>query len=128
MNWDEKPELNVTPLVDVMLVLVAILMLTTPMMLFEEPISVPKGSQKKELDLSLSIDISMDKRKNISIGKEKFEFDSFADSFLLYSNRYSSRDQKVLIRADKELIYNDVIYILKSVKAAKFTNISLVTD
>lgn len=128
INWDEKPELNVTPLVDVMLVLVAILMLTTPVMLFEEPISVPKGSKTVQIEHSKSIDISIDKKRNITIGKDRYDFDSFADSFLLYANKFESRDPKVLIRADQTLKYSDVVYILRSVKAAKFTNIALVTE
>lgn len=128
MNWDEKPELNTTPLVDVMLVLVAILMLTTPVMLFEEPITAPIGSKTVQIDHSQSIDISIDRQKNITIGKDRYEFDSFPDSFLLFANNFSNRDQKVLIRADKSLLYGDVVYILKSVKAAKFTKISLITE
>lgn len=128
MNWDEKPELNVTPLVDVMLVLVAILMLTTPVMLFEEPISVPTGSKQTPLGESASIEIRIDGNRNIWVGRQKFELESFADSFLLYANQFPERSHKVLIRADEQLSYKEIMYILKSVKAARFTQISLVSD
>ena len=43
---DEKPELNITPLVDIMLVLLAILMVTAPSITYEEKINLPQGSQK----------------------------------------------------------------------------------
>ncbi|MGE4295110.1 MAG: ExbD/TolR family protein [Campylobacterales bacterium] len=128
MNWDEKPELNVTPLVDVMLVLVAILMLTTPVMLFEEPITVPTGSKQTPLGENASIEIRVDAERNVWVGKQQYEFESFADSFLLYANQFPERSHKVLIRADGALSYRDIMFVLKSVKAARFTQISLVSD
>lgn len=128
MNWDEKPELNVTPLVDVMLVLVAVLMLTTPVILFEESIRVPTGSKQSPLGEQPSIDIRIDADRRIYVGQRQFEFDAFADSFLLYANQFPERSHKVLIRADEQLSYADVMYILRSVKAARFSEISLVSD
>jgi len=127
-NWDEKPELNITPLVDVMLVLVAILMLTTPMLVYEEKISLAKGSAKDRYEKSNSIEIRVDNKKSIYINDNKYDFESFADSFIQLSNNYPLKKNKIMIRADRRLKYEDVIYILKSVKAAEFTNISLVTD
>ncbi|MDR3347673.1 MAG: biopolymer transporter ExbD [Helicobacteraceae bacterium] len=128
MNWDETPDLNITPLVDVMLVLVAILMLTTPMLLFEEPIALPKGSKQTPIGESASIMIRVDSNKDVWVGKQKFNFDSFGDSFMLYANQFPERNHKVLIAASSKLLYQDVMYILKSVKAARFTQISLVSD
>ncbi|MBU4110052.1 biopolymer transporter ExbD, partial [bacterium] len=43
-NWDDSPELNITPLVDVMLVLLAILMVIAPNIVYEENIKLPQGS------------------------------------------------------------------------------------
>jgi biopolymer transport protein ExbD len=128
MDWEDKPEINITPLVDVMLVLVAILMLTMPMLVFEERIALPKGSKQTPIGDSASIAIRIDKSKEIWVGKQKFEYDSFPDSFLLYSNQYPDRNHKILIAADGGVDYKDVVYILKSVKAARFTQIALVTD
>jgi biopolymer transport protein ExbD len=48
-DWDSKPELNITPLVDVMLVLLAVLMVTTPTIIYEEKIILPSGSKTKVL-------------------------------------------------------------------------------
>ncbi len=128
MNWDEKPELNVTPLVDVMLVLVAVLMLTTPIVLYEESIRVPTGSQQAPVGEQPSIDIRVDENRQIFVGKRQFEFDAFADSFLLYANQFPERNHKVLIHADERLSYADVMFILRSVKAARFSEIALVSD
>ncbi|MDR0746719.1 MAG: biopolymer transporter ExbD [Helicobacteraceae bacterium] len=128
MDWDEKPELNITPLVDVMLVLVAVLMLTTPMLMFEEAIQLPKGSKQAPIGESASIVIRVEANKDIWVGKQKFEFNSFADSFVVYANQFPERKHKILIAADGALDYKDVMFVLKSVKAARFTQISLVSD
>ena len=52
MFLEEKPELNITPLVDIMLVLLAILMVTAPSITYEENVHLPKGSQKIQFSLS----------------------------------------------------------------------------
>ncbi|MBP5779225.1 MAG: biopolymer transporter ExbD, partial [Campylobacter sp.] len=44
-DYDEKPELNITPLVDIMLVLLAILMVATPAIIYEEKIQLPDSSK-----------------------------------------------------------------------------------
>ena len=46
-DWDEEPTLNITPLVDVMLVLLSILMVTAPTMVYQEMVQLPQGSKKK---------------------------------------------------------------------------------
>ena len=126
-NWDETPELNITPLVDIMLVLLAILMVTTPAIIHEGQISLPKGSKSKSIEKIPDIEIRIDKNRGIYIKKIKYDFDTFADSFILYSQNLKKLTP-VFIRADKSLRYEDVIYVLKSVKEAGFTKVSLVTD
>jgi len=48
-DYEQKPDLNITPLVDVMLVLLAILMVTAPVIEYEENINLPKGSKSKKI-------------------------------------------------------------------------------
>lgn len=126
-DWDEKPELNITPLVDVMLVLLAILMVTAPTMVYEELINLPQGSATKRLVKKQKVEIRIDKNRVISIGKNRFKFSNFADNFMLHA-RTISKTSTVLIAADKSLIYSDVMYVLSSVKRAGFTQVSLATD
>lgn len=126
-NWDENPELNITPLVDIMLVLLAILMVTTPTIVYKEDISLPKGSKSTKALKQSPIEIRIDKKKNIYIKDEMYTYANFADSFILLSNSYS-KDSEVSIRADKAVIYGDVIFILKSIKEAGFSKVSLLTN
>jgi biopolymer transport protein ExbD len=69
----------------------------------------------------------MDKNRRIYLGKETFTLRDFADNFLLKSARMNKKSD-VYIRADESLPYKDVIYLLKSVKEAGFTRVSLLTE
>jgi len=126
-DWEEVPELNITPLVDVMLVLLAILMLTAHAIVFEEKISVPKGSKSAQADDKNKIIVQVSVGKAITIDEKKYDFANFADSFFIYSQQ-QPKDKTILIRADKELKYDDVIFVLRTIKSNGFTKISLVTD
>lgn len=126
-NWDETPDLNITPLVDIMLVLLAILMVTVPVIVYEEEISLPKGSKSSKAVEDAKIEIRVDTQRVIYIKENTYNFGNFSDNFVLFSNGYDKKTQ-VYIRADKNLRYDDVIFILKSVKEAGFQRVSLVTD
>ena len=126
-GWDDDPDLNITPLVDVMLVLMAILMITAPTITYQESITLPEGSKKTKVLQQKSLTIRMDKEGTIYLGNDRFKADTFADDFV---NKTASYDKKteVYIRADERLHYKDVMYLLKSVKAAGFTRVSLITQ
>ncbi|OBV29330.1 biopolymer transporter ExbD [Helicobacter sp. CLO-3] len=126
--WEDKPELNITPLVDIMLVLLAILMVTTPTIVYQEDITLPKGSKTSKKVQDNTLDIRIDKRKKIYIKNNTYEYKAFPDSFNLLSKQYSKKDTTIFIRADKDLSYETIMYILKSVKEAGFSKISLVTN
>ena len=126
-DWEEKPELNITPLVDVMLVLLAILMVTAPILIYEESIELPKGSKTKAVQQIKTIEIRVDKNRVIYLKKEKYDFSNFPDSFVLFAQGYN-KNSPVYIRADKRLSYGDVMFVLKSVKEAGFSKVSLITD
>jgi biopolymer transport protein ExbD len=126
-RWDEDPDLNITPFVDVMLVLMAILMVTAPTITYQEQITLPKGTRSKKVEKLSSITIRMDKNRRIYLGKESFTLRDFADNFMLKSSKMNKKSD-VYIRADESLPYKDVIYLLKSVKEAGFTRVSLLTE
>jgi biopolymer transport protein ExbD len=125
-SWDDSPDLNITPLVDVMLVLMAILMVTAPTITFQEQITLPQGSKTVQVEKPKTLTIRMDKNKKIYLNKDTYELDTFADDFINQSVKYD-KTSEVYIRADEDLKYKNVIYILRSVKAAGFEQVSLIT-
>lgn len=126
-NYEEKPELNITPLVDVMLVLLAILMVTAPVLEYEENINLPSGSKTQSAMQTQKLDIVIDKNRNIKVEKNNYKINEFADSFVLLTQD-RDKDITIYIKADKTLQYDDIIYVLKTVKSAGFLKVSLITD
>ncbi len=126
-NWDDDPDLNITPFVDVMLVLMSILMVTAPTITYQEQITLPKGTRSKRVEKHSNITIRMDRKRRIYLGKDSFTLDNFADNFILKSSKMDKKSD-VFIRADESLPYKDVIFLLKTVKEAGFAKVSLLTE
>jgi biopolymer transport protein ExbD len=126
-NYDEKPDLNITPLVDIMLVLIAILMVTAPVIEYEEPISLPKGSKSKQVSQIKNINIILTKDMIVRVNKNRYKYKDFADSFILFA-KDKDRKTPIFIRAEKDLKYKNIVFLLKTVKEAGFFKVSLITD
>jgi biopolymer transport protein ExbD len=126
-SFFNKPELNITPLVDIMLVLLAILMVTTPVIEYEENVNLPRGSKNIKVQQVKNINILLTKNRNISIDKINYQFVNFADSFVLYA-KDKDRNIPIHIRADESLKYKDIMFVLKTVKEAGFYKVALITD
>ncbi len=125
---DEKPELNITPLVDIMLVLLAILMVTAPSITYEEKINLPQGSQKSTSAPTVkSLIVSINAKKEIFLNQEKYDFVSFADNLAQKKSQFNT-NEPIFIRADKSLKYDDVIFVLRSIKNLGFNKVALQTE
>lgn len=127
-EFDENPELNITPLVDIMLVLLAILMVTAPTLVFDESVKLPTGSQLSSNKLSKDdLLISINSSKIITIADKKMTMQEFPDNLILLKNNYD-KNAPVYIRADKALLYDNVMFILKTLKQSGFEKVSLQTS
>jgi len=126
-NWDENPDLNITPLIDIMLVLMAIFMITIPVMQYQEQIDLPEGSKDKKVSSKDdSILIEIDKDLKVHYDGKEYPLEDFADSFILKSDGID-KERVVYINADKSILYDNVMYILKVVKQSGFKRASLLT-
>ena len=126
-SWDDSPDLNITPLMDVMLVLMAILMVTAPTLTYQEQIELPQGSKTVQVTKPKTLTIRMDKNRKIYLKNDIYSLDTFADDFVNQSVKYD-KNSEVYIRADEVLQYKYIMYLLKSVKAAGFEKVSLITE
>ena len=124
---NDKPDLNITPLVDIMLVLLAILMVTTPTIVYKEDIMLTRGSKTQKVINEPQIEVRIDKNRNIYIKDATYNFKNFVDNFNLLGQSYDKATE-VRIRADKDINYGDVIFVLKSIKEAGFLKVSLITN
>jgi biopolymer transport protein TolR len=118
-------EINVTPLVDVMLVLLIMFMVTTPLMQQGIEVDLPKTSSTGlELNEEPFI-IVIDQGRRILAGKTQISVSDLNKKMkAIFSTR---KNKQVFIQADKSVDYGIVAEVMAEVKAAGITNIGLVT-
>ncbi len=118
-------EINITPLVDVMLVLLVIFMVTTPMMESGVPLQLPRASAKALPKADKPVTLSITKETRVFINKEEVPYSQLRNRLKEY---FKSRARKeVFIRADGELAYAIVAKTMATVKSAGIDKIGLVT-
>ena len=119
-------DINVTPFVDVMLVLLIIFMVTAPMMIHGVKVDLPttetKGMKSQEDPLILSIT----KKRLIFIENYKVEFTVLREKL---TKIFAHRPQKeVFLRADREVPYGFVMEVMSQVKEAGITKVGMITE
>ena len=105
----------------------SILMVTAPTITFQEQITLPQGSKSVKVEKPKTLTIRMDQEKVIYLNNDTYKLDTFADDFVNQSAKMD-KDSEVYIRAYKNLQYDNVIYLLKTIKAAGFEKVSLITE
>ncbi len=118
-------EINVTPLVDVMLVLLVVFMITAPMMQQGIDIQLPKTAASGIETKSEPLIITIKQNHNVLIGETKVDIASVREKIIgIFKTR---TDKQVYIRADKKVDYGIVAEVIADVKAAGIQNVGLVT-
>ncbi len=124
---DVKSEINVTPLVDVCLVLLIIFMVVTPMLQKGRPVQLPqtdnpgkKPESQNEVLVSLQVD------KTIFIDTKWYPDKEFLAKMKELGERSSGKD--ILIKADARLSYGEVRNVMKMVKEGGFEKVALITE
>ena len=120
-------EINVTPFVDVMLVLLIIFMVAAPLLTVGVEIELPKTSAKalpteKEEPLTLSLT----KDKELYLQDTKIEFSELIPKLKQIAEQRN--DNRIFIRADGANNYSTIMEIMGALNSSNFSNISLVTE
>jgi biopolymer transport protein TolR len=117
-------EINVTPLVDVMLVLLVIFMVTAPMLQTGIDVELPETRNVKDVNPEERIVISISREGLIYYGSEAINFATIADH--LKKEARSPKDS-IFLRADKDVKWNSIVSVIDEIRGAGFTEIKLVT-
>ncbi|MCW1987399.1 UNVERIFIED_ORG: biopolymer transport protein TolR [Sphingomonas sp. R1F5B] len=120
-------EINVTPLVDVMLVLLIIFMVTAPMLTAGVPIDLPDSKAEALQEKKNEITVSMDGQGRVFLDDQELAPGELADR-LAAVQRPNGEAPLVTLRADKALDYGRVIAVMGELNAAGFKQISLVSN
>ena len=119
-------EINVTPFVDVMLVLLIVFMVTAPLLTVGVPVDLPKtrapalGQDKEPLSVTVSKD------GKIYLQKEAVTEEALVPKLKAISQ--NGYDQRIFVRGDKTVDYGRVMVVMGLLASAGFTHIGLVTD
>ena len=119
-------DINVTPLVDVMLVLLIVFMVTAPLLTVGVPIELPKTSAKQMTDDNEPLTITIDKNSKIYIQEMEIDFDDLTEK--LEAIGQSNFDQKIYINGDKDISYEILMRVMAKISSSGYTSIGLVTD
>ncbi|HEY7405825.1 MAG TPA: biopolymer transporter ExbD [Candidatus Angelobacter sp.] len=118
-------EINVTPFVDVVLVLLIIFMVTAPVLQSGIEVSVPKTKVVKEISEERVV-ISITKGQEVYIDNEHVRLDQINDA--LHRKIRDPRGQSVYVRADENVAFGAFATVMSAVKSAGITNVSIVTE
>ena len=123
-------EINVTPLVDVMLVLLIIFMITAPLLASAVPVDLPESRAKPvETEEQEPVLLSINGDDTIYIGEEvvpEAELPARLDA-IAAAQKQGERPQQIMLRADKGLDYGRVMRVMGELNRAGLTRIALVT-
>jgi biopolymer transport protein TolR len=123
-------DINVTPLVDVMLVLLIIFMVTAPLMTAGVPVNLP-DSRAKALDQDQKpVDIAVDRDGTIHIGEDAVTMEQLPDrlSVIASERRQGDKPPQVFLRADKALDYGRVMEVMGELNRAGLNRVALVSN
>jgi biopolymer transport protein TolR len=117
-------EINVTPLVDVMLVLLIIFMVTAPMLQTGIDVELPETKSVKDVNPEERIVISISREGLIYYGSEAINFSTIPDR--LKKDAKSPKDS-IFLRADKDVKWNSIVSVIDAIRESGFSQIKLVT-
>ena len=119
-------EINVTPLVDVMLVLLIIFMVTAPMLTQGVDVNLPQANAKALQSEEERLVITVDANSRIYIGKQIVEFNRLTPVLTGILGRRA--DRQVYFRADRSVPYGFVVKVIAEVRNAGVEKLGMVTE
>lgn len=120
-------EINVTPLVDVMLVLLIVFMVAAPLLTAGVPIDLPDSKAKAlNQEDNKPLEVSINKKGEIFVGETKVKRTRLV--LLLGSLTNNDPNRRIYIRADKKMDYGKVMNILGDINNAGFQKVALITN
>ncbi len=120
-------EINVTPFVDVMLVLLIVFMITAPLLAKGVEVSLPKASADNlQAPQTQPLSVSLDANGAMYIQETRVEPDELVST--LYAIAGEGYEERIYLRADEGVNYGQVMNVMTRMQRAGYRNIALVTD
>jgi len=125
-RWAPKAEINVTPFVDVMLVLLIVFMITAPLLTVGVPVDLPETEARTLPAGEEPLTITIGSEGQIFIQETEVGMDELVPRLQAIAG--TGFDSRIYIRADEAADYGSVMRVMARVNAAGYANLGLVTD
>src|SRR5277367_1419121 len=119
-------EINVTPLVDVMLVLLIIFMVTAPLMTSGVSVDLPKTDAKPLNSDSQPLTVSIDAKGQIFLQDQQLQLSELVTK--LQAIAQNNQDRRIFVRGDKDLAYGRIMEIMGTITQGGFTHVALLAE
>ena len=119
-------DINVTPMVDVMLVLLIVFMITAPLLTVGVPVNLPQVAAKSLTTSSEPVVITLTKKGEIFLKDHETNIDALIPQ--LQHMQKQSPDMKIYIRGDKEIAYGMVMAVMGKFTMAGIQHVALITE
>ena len=119
-------EINVTPFVDVMLVLLIIFMVTAPLLTVGVQVDLPETSADTLPEESEPLTLTINSKGEVFIQETKIEFDNLIKKILAVSKNRT--DTRIYVRGDKTINYGRVLEVMGKLSGSGFTKVALISE
>ena len=119
-------EINVTPFVDVMLVLLIIFMVTAPLLTVGVQVDLPESSADTLPEETEPLTLTINSKGEIFIQETKVEYEKLISKILAVSNNRT--DTRIFVRGDKTINYGRVLEIMGMLSGSGFTKVALISE
>jgi biopolymer transport protein TolR len=121
-------EINVTPMVDVMLVLLIIFMVSAPLLTVGVPIDLPQ-TQAKSLDQDKEpLTVSVNEKGQVFLQNSEIAVDELVAKLKAVTEARGGADERIFVRGDRKVDYGTVMKIMGRLSSAGFSRVALVTE
>ena len=121
-------EINVTPMVDVMLVLLIIFMVSAPLLTVGVPIDLPQ-TQAKTLDQdSEPLTVSVNTKGEVFLQNSEIKIEELVPKLKAITQARGGTDERIYVRGDRKVDYGTVMRVMGRLSAAGFRRVALVTE
>ena len=119
-------EINVTPLVDVMLVLLIIFMITAPMLQHQVEVNLPEVTNKPQAASEEQLVLTVTKEGSVFLNSTAYTLEALRPQLQVLSQ--AQPDQELFLRADAEVPYGTVVKVMDAVKKAGILRLGMITQ
>ena len=119
-------DINVTPLVDVMLVLLVVFMITAPLLTVGVPVDLPKTNASQMVGQDEPLVISVNAKGEVFLQETKITLEQLVPR--LEAITQNKKDTRIFVRGDRAIAYGQVMEVMGTVNFAGFTRVALVTQ